>query len=70
MRWRAKPFVDLWQWHRWYAWYPVRVENEWVWREWVERRLDDSHLCSIDGFDLGGGPYYRWPRAGQAQEER
>lgn len=25
-------------WKRWYAWHPVRIEDEWVWLEDVERR--------------------------------
>lgn len=33
MRWKAK---DNW-WHLWYAWYPVNIDGEYVWLEWVER---------------------------------
>lgn len=38
-----KPKVDIWDWHRWFAWYPVVVWNEkkerdyYVWLETVER---------------------------------
>ena len=29
------------QWRRWYAWFPVQVENfDFVWLEYVERRCD------------------------------
>lgn len=32
------------QWHRWFAWYPVRVEDEqfphYVWLEWVKARVE------------------------------
>lgn len=28
------------QWHRWYAWYPIRTGNEECrWLEWVERKI-------------------------------
>ena len=25
------------RWVKWFAWYPVKVEEEWVWLEWVDR---------------------------------
>lgn len=28
-----------WDWYRWFAWYPVRINAEYVWLEWVERKL-------------------------------
>lgn len=37
MRWKHKTF-DQYEWHQWFAWYPVVVECEWVWLERVERR--------------------------------
>lgn len=38
--WRAKDRHDvLSNWHRWFAWYPVRLgEFEVRWLEWVDRR--------------------------------
>ena len=37
------------KWHRWFAWHPVTLGNEWhnpegqtVWLEWVERRTTDN----------------------------
>jgi hypothetical protein len=30
------------QWHRWFAWYPVLVDDVLVWLETVERRTDVS----------------------------
>lgn len=43
MRWKIKPKVerqlfDIFTWHRWYAWYPVKIDLEWVWLEDVERK--------------------------------
>lgn len=40
---REKPKVDYYEWHRWFAWYPVSVEladgrNGTAWWELVERR--------------------------------
>lgn len=38
MRWNRK------EWHRWWAWHPVQLENgEWVWLEYVERRWEEVH---------------------------
>jgi len=34
----------LCRWHRWYAWYPVRVtKRHWAWLQRVERRGDRQH---------------------------
>jgi hypothetical protein len=31
------------EWHRWFAWYPVQLENSrWVWLTTIERRLYNS----------------------------
>jgi len=46
MRWQRRTEWRWWdtflwrypQWHLWFAWHPVRVENKWVWWEHVERR--------------------------------
>jgi hypothetical protein len=37
VRWSTGP--DFRDWHRRFAWRPVRIDKEWVWLEWVERRL-------------------------------
>lgn len=28
---------ELALWHKWYAWYPVKIETEWVWRKEIAR---------------------------------
>lgn len=44
------------QWHRWFAWYPVRVSDESCrWLEWVERRIEPA--AAYDGVYLFH--YYR-----------
>lgn len=30
-------------WHRWFAWYPVSFDDQWVWLETVDRRLHAEH---------------------------
>lgn len=30
------------EWHDWFAWHPVRIHNEIVWLEIVERRRTDA----------------------------
>ena len=37
MRWNS-PQVDITQWHRIYAWLPVRVDGQIIWLEYVERK--------------------------------
>lgn len=36
--------IDLRQWHKWFAWKPVRIDEEdkvftWIWLEQVERKI-------------------------------
>lgn len=32
-------------WHRWFAWRPVRVENnDLLWLQWVEKKYNPSHI--------------------------
>ncbi len=46
MRW---PVLDNYgHWRRWFAWYPVQIEDDWVWFEWIERREYET---------WGGGGY-------------
>ena len=50
MKFFKKPEVDLWDWHRWFAWYPVVIWDEeqerefYVWLETVERKRDGPAL--------------------------
>lgn len=44
MKWNARPHQQTREWHRWFAWYPVRIPfdpyvvAEWIWLEMVDRR--------------------------------
>lgn len=38
MRWSAVPPKGP-VWRKWFAWYPVRIGDEWVWLEMVERTV-------------------------------
>lgn len=39
MRWKKAKAGDVKEWHRWFAWFPVEVEEgEVAWLEWVCRR--------------------------------
>lgn len=29
--------MDIWEWHNWFAWYPVRINNKYVWLKTVQR---------------------------------
>jgi hypothetical protein len=41
MKWRID-FGDR-PWHRWFAWYPVRVGDAMIWLEYVERKTENFH---------------------------
>lgn len=47
MRWRTETYEEkckrLAIWRPWFAWYPVIVDNERVWLEWVYRRKLTHH---------------------------
>lgn len=46
-----KPKKDLYVWHSVFAWFPVRVGNECIWLEFVERKRVtnfNEHLESIN----------------------
>jgi hypothetical protein len=39
--------MDRFEWHRWFAWRPVVIGRngnyrEWVWWEWIERKVEDE----------------------------
>jgi len=36
MRLKIRTYDGIWR--RWFAWYPVVIDDEWVWLEYVERR--------------------------------
>ena len=40
MRWNFLPPTEPQPWCKWFAWYPVSIEQrmEYVWLEWVERK--------------------------------
>jgi hypothetical protein len=43
-----KRIESLVEWHQWFAWYPVRVdENDCRWLEYVETRLKPVYYSSI-----------------------
>ena len=31
------------KWHRCFAWEPIRIGDEWVWLEWIERKDTGSY---------------------------
>ena len=51
------------RWHRWFAWYPVKVEECWVWLEVVHRK--GKRACGY------GGDHWEWEyRARESAEWR
>lgn len=46
---------DKYQWHAWFAWFPVEIaDGHWRWLERVERKLCDHYNFYI------GGTYWKY----------
>jgi hypothetical protein len=41
MRWKKKNKLE---WHHWFAWYPIVIDNTYVWLEWIYRKDVNSPL--------------------------
>lgn len=39
MRWKEKIYEGP-KWKRYFAWHPVKVDETWVWLEWIERHVE------------------------------
>ena len=37
MRWKAKHRQQYDEWRDWFAWFPVKIQGEWIWLETVQR---------------------------------
>ncbi len=49
------------KWKKWFAWYPIKIDNKWIWWCWVERQAWGTQVISPDCF--GTTHYnYRWPQ--------
>ena len=46
MRWACRRPSHIFTWHRWFAWYPVVVDDQWTWLETVEQRWDYNDYYS------------------------
>ena len=51
MRFPSTKKVDKFNWHLWFAWYPVYSEElgEWIWLETCYRRKQDMPIVNGDG---------------------
>jgi hypothetical protein len=56
MRWRVNTgyHFSRWEWHRWWAWYPVKVDNQYVWLEYVYRKAVTVSYGTDYEYRLGG----------------
>lgn len=48
--------TDVYKWHPWFAWRPVRCEGQWAWLELILRRrriLQNEWSYRFDDIDLG-----------------
>lgn len=52
---------SLRQWHRWFAWHPVRVASRsCVWLEWIERRYPHALVGHLSGMVIRFWAEYRF----------
>lgn len=47
----AERHVAKLDWHRWFAWHPVRIDSRWHWLEWIERKGTVWEVTSTWGYD-------------------
>lgn len=59
----AKSRLMAHYWYRWFAWHPVKIDHDWVWLEWVQRRCE---LVAAIGY-CGLVTTYRFIPNNQAQ---
>lgn len=51
MRWNKVNELD---WHIWFAWFPIQIENKYIWLEYVNRKYDlNKNFTIIDPYDIG-----------------
>jgi len=48
MKWRNIEQPNLYEWHKWFAWYPVAIGLKKVWLEWVLRKKWSNPLNYAD----------------------
>lgn len=48
MRWRIKPKPKRTEWHLWFAWFPVPIDQQYVWLERVYRKA----VPGLYGYDF------------------
>jgi hypothetical protein len=55
-----KKAEGLMRWHHWFAWYPVRIdENHCRWLEIVERKMNNAYVGMHVEIRIFGGTKYR-----------
>lgn len=53
-------YHKLKEWHKWFAWYPVRLdENQCAWLETIERKYNTVYFHPEDGTLEKRNPIYR-----------
>lgn len=40
--------IETMPWKSWYAWRPIKLHGEWVWFEWVFRRVINTYVDMDD----------------------
>lgn len=48
MRWEVRAGTDKEHWHRWFAWHPVKVGNQYVWLERIYRKAGKADYGGWD----------------------
>lgn len=50
MKW-ISPKKNIYEWNRWFAWYPVKIDDSWIWLEFIIRRINPNSYNYNDSID-------------------
>jgi len=53
MKCKSRKVKDKTIWHEWFVWHPIKIDNFWLWLQYVERKGDSR-------VSLGGRRYTYW----------
>jgi hypothetical protein len=56
MRWQSRPSNKR-EWHRWFAWHPIKIDHQWVWLETVHRKwmMNPGDYCPTWHYRIEAG---------------
>lgn len=62
-RYMEQAFQQQANWQLWFAWRPVQIHNQWLWLEFLERRVPSYYDDKLRGWrPLADPPQYEYRR--------